>query len=175
MSNDTRPDGAPAPNEPVPHNPAYAEPDRIERVNDDRSGAGKTVILLAAALLIGGLAIVFTVFGGFGAADEDATAGLNQPTREVAENRTTATNANIAPTQGSAVVVGSDDAVTADDDNAAVVTPNAAGGKEAEIVTVPNQVKPKFAVEGDADYVETEDGLKTVDRDTGTVQPLPTE
>ena len=175
MSTDTRPDGAPAPNEPVPHNPAYSEPDRIERVSDDRSGAGKAVMLLAAGLLIGGLVIVFTVFGSFGGADEDAVASLNEPVRDVTQNSTVRTNPAVAPTDGTAVVVGSDERVTGSDDGAAIVTPNAAQNKEAEIVTVPNQVKPKFAVEGKGAYVETEDGLKTVDQNTGRVEPLGTE
>lgn len=175
MADDIRPDGAPAPNDNLAHNPAYDEPDRIERVEKDRSGAGKTVALLAAGLLVAGLAITFGVFGGFGAADDDAPAQVANTSVDLTETNAAQTSPRVAPTDGNAVVVGSDRQVTGRDDGAAVVTPNAAEGKDAEIVTVPNQVKPKFAVEGDAAYVETEEGLKTVDPDTGRVLPLDAE
>ena len=174
MTKDIRGDGGPAPNEPIAHNPAYDEPDRIERVDDDRSGAGKTVAILAAGLLLVGALIVFAVFGGFGAGDADTTA-IGEANRDVAQTQSVQSAPRVAPTDGNAVVVGSDRNVTGSDDGAAVVTPNAAAGKDAEIVTVPNQVKPKFAVEGDAAYVETEDGLKTVDPETGQVKPLDAE
>ena len=165
MSEDIRDDGAPAPNHPVGHNPSYEEPDRIETVEKD-SGAGRTVALLAGGLLIAGLAIVFATVGFFDGPEHDLVAQTSVAKRELAASGVLQSNPQVAPTDGKAVVVDQ-----AGDAGAAVITPNGDGGTP-EIVTVPNQVKPKLAVEGGADYVKTQDGLKTVQEGTGQVKPL---
>ena len=160
----TRPNGGPAANEPLAHNPAYNEPQRMERAEDSR--AHKRAARKNGGLFLGLAVLAALLAGGF-IWFNSTTEGGEEIARLAPEERPVSadsasgsvvvrTENDVAPTDGDAVVVRNPDG------GAELVTPNGANG-EPEVITVPNQTTPKFAVGSDAEYVTEEDGtVKTV-------------
>ena len=159
--------GAPPRNDNLSHNPSYEEPARIERVSDRRSRSKVGLFAAVGAALVALVAGV-TWFGGE-ATEEVRTASL-KPTSEA--NREAVDLATSPEADGARIVepAGDGDAAVPARGNAAVVADPGGGAAlvtgdgddGVEVVTVPNQVTPKFAAGEDAAYVETESGLRTV-------------
>ena len=166
----TRPNGGPARNEPLAHNPAYVEPQRMERAEDTRdhkraarkNGGLFLGLAVLAVLLVGGFVWFNSTTDGGEEIARLAPEERAVPTEGASNSVSVRTDDEVVPTDGEAVVVRDPDG------GAALVTPNGANGTP-EVITVPNQTTPKLAVGRDAEYVTEEDGTVETVAPNGTV------